>query len=333
MSKIFEIEKIKTKIFSVKSNKEFNEIALKLFYYQAINNKVYKKYIKYLNINISNIKEIKDIPFLPIEFFKTQKVVCDNTSEQIIFESSGTTGTEKSLHYMADVSVYEESFIKCFKLFYGEPSNYNIIALLPSYLERNGSSLIYMVNKLIELSNNKFSGFFLYNTDELFDLLAKLKKSEKKTILLGVSFALLDFAIKYKPDLSQFIIMETGGMKGRKKEIVREELHELLCSNFNVKHIHSEYGMTELSSQAYSQKDGIFNCPPWMKVFVRNTDDPLSVIVGKGEGALNIIDLANIYSCSFIATQDLCKIKEDNSFSVLGRIDNSEVRGCNLMIL
>lgn len=333
MINISKIESIRKNIYEIKTDNEFNDLALKIFYYQAINNKVYSDYIKHLNINISEIKTIFQIPFLPIEFFKTQKIVCEEKSWEIIFESSGTTGSEKSLHYVRDVSVYEESFTKGFKYFYGEPFNYNILALLPSYIERGSSSLVYMAEKLIKLSNSNYSGFFLYNTDELLNILKKLSKSEKKTILLGVSFALVDFALKYKPDLSGVIVMETGGMKGRRKELVREELHEILCLNFNVQQIHSEYGMTELCSQAYSNKAGIFNCPPWMKVFVRDTDDPLSVIVSEGEGALNVIDLANIYSCSFIATQDLCKISKDGSFSVLGRADKSDIRGCNLMIV
>ncbi len=328
-----EIKKLQNEIFDINYCEEFNEISLKIFQYQADNNPVYSNFLQQLKIKKEDIKNIKEIPFLPIEFFKTQKVICQNESVDIIFESSGTTSLQKSLHYIADVALYEKSFINCFTLFYGNPYNYNILALLPSYLENNSSSLIYMIDKLIKLSHSPYSGFFLHNTDDLYNTLKKLQNDDKTTILFGVSYALLDFAEKYKPDLHNMIVMETGGMKGRKKELIRKELHYLLCSYFKVSKIHSEYGMTELNSQAYSKGDEIFSCPPWMRMFIRDPDDPLSELKDNGQGVLNIIDLANIYSCSFIATQDLCEIITDNNFKILGRTDSSEIRGCNQLII
>ncbi|HRS53121.1 MAG TPA: acyltransferase [Bacteroidales bacterium] len=326
-----DINIITKQIFHIKSETEFNDLALKIFYYQSINNPIYSEFINYLNIDITKINNVRDIPFLPIDLFKTQKIISKSNKSNIdiIFESSGTTNEKKSLHYITNVKIYEKSFMQGFSFFYNNPSNYNIIALLPSYLEQKNSSLVYMVNKLITASKSKYSGFFLYNFDELYDILNKIKKQNKKNILLGVSYALLDFALQYKPDLSGMIIMETGGMKGRKKEMIREELHKILMAYFNVDTIHSEYGMTELCSQAYSKGYGVFQCPSWMKVFVRKPDDPMNVY--ETQGALNIIDLANIYSCSFIATNDLGKITSNGNFLVLGRVDASDIRGCNQM--
>ena len=251
---------------------------------------------------------------------------------EVTFTSSGTTGTITSSHFVTDLGWYTESFRLAFSLFYGNIKNYTILALLPSYLEREGSSLIYMVDDLIKQSGNPYSGFFLYNYDELSYRLKKQKEAQKPTLLIGVTFALLDFIEQYKMDFAQLIVMETGGMKGRREEMIREELHEQLCKGFGVNTIHSEYGMTELLSQAYSNGNGIFNCPPWMKTIIRDTNDPMSLLNDGKTGGINVIDLANINSCSFIATQDLGRVYADNSFEVLGRFDNSDIRGCNLLI-
>jgi hypothetical protein len=237
-----------------------------------------------------------------------------------------------SSHYVTDVTWYTESFRKAFTLFYGDVKDYTVLALLPSYLEREGSSLIYMATDLIKESAKLDSGFYLYNHEELYGQLKKQRKEEKPTLLIGVTFALLDFTEKYNLNFPELIVMETGGMKGRRKEMIREELHGLLCKGFGTENIHSEYGMTELLSQAYSKGKGIFNCPPWMKIMIRDPNDPLSNLGNEKTGGINIIDLANINSCSFIATQDLGKIYADNSFEILGRFDNSDIRGCNLLI-
>jgi hypothetical protein len=322
----------KNQVFSVNSEKEFNETALKIFRHQAKNCLVYKKFIEGLNINVGNVNAVSQIPFLPVEFFKSHKVLSEEKSAEIIFTSSGTTGTINSSHFVTDVSWYVESFRKAFQLFYGDISNYAVLALLPSYLEREGSSLIYMADDLIVQSNNNKSGFFLYNHEELFDQLITLQLEQKPTLLIGVTFALLDFVEHYNLNFPQLIVMETGGMKGRRKEMIREELHNLLCEGFGVKTIHSEYGMTELLSQAYSKGEGIFNCPPWMKVLTRDPNDPITTLDVEKTGGINIIDLANYNSCSFIATQDLGKVFADNSFEILGRFDNSDIRGCNLLI-
>ena len=272
------------------------------------------------------------MPFLPIEFFKSQRVVSNNHDVQVIFTSSGTTGITTSSHNVTDVSWYEASFRKAFELFYGDIKDYTVLALLPSYLEREGSSLIYMADDLIKQSQNPDSGFFLYNHEELYKQLIKQQHNNKPTLLIGVTFALLDFVENYSLNFSELIVMETGGMKGRRKEMIREELHEQLRKGFGVAAIHSEYGMTELLSQAYSKGDGIFNCPPWMRIITRDTNDPITLIKDNKAGGINIIDLANVNSCSFIATQDLGKVYADGSFEVLGRFDNADIRGCNLLI-
>ncbi|MBI5541298.1 MAG: acyl transferase [Bacteroidia bacterium] len=311
---------------------EFENSAIETFCYQAQNNLVYKQYLKLLHIVPDKIKTINEIPFLPVSFFKTHKITTSEFSE-IIFTSSGTTGDEVSKHYVKELSLYKNSFKKCFDLFYQNPTDYCILALLPSYLEREGSSLVYMVNELIKLSNNKDSGFFLDNFSDLNNIIKKYLDSTQKVLLLGVSFALLDLVEKFPQQLSyNFIVMETGGMKGRKKEITRRELHEKLSAGFGVSNIHSEYGMTELLSQAYSKGNGKYNCPPWMKVLIRDTSDPFQLIENGKTGGINIIDLANRYSCSFIETQDLGKCYNDGSFEVLGRFDYSQVRGCNLLL-
>jgi len=322
----------KQQVFSISNEQQFDDVALQIFSYQAKNCAVYHDFIEGLNINAANVHAIQQIPFLPIEFFKSHTVISSNADIEVTFTSSGTTGMITSIHYVTDVSWYTESFRSAFSLFYGDIKDYTILALLPSYLEREGSSLIYMADGLIKQSNNPDSGFFLYNHAELYYQLEKQQRSQKPTLLIGVTFALLDFIESYKINFPELIVMETGGMKGRRKEMIREELHEQLCNGFGVNAIHSEYGMTELLSQAYSNGNGIFNCPPWMKIATRDTNDPMSMLGDDKAGGINIIDLANINSCSFIATQDLGKVYADNSFEVLGRFDNSDIRGCNLLI-
>jgi phenylacetate-coenzyme A ligase PaaK-like adenylate-forming protein len=328
-------------IFNIKSEAEFKELALKTFAFQAKHNLVYKRYLNALKINPFHVKELKQIPFLPIEFFKSHRIISIEpeetpeleTSTIELFTSSGTTGNLQSKHYVSDVSVYQKSYIKAFESFYGNINKYCILALLPSYLEREGSSLIYMAEDLIKKSEHPHSGFFLHNYDELIQKLHFLKAKKQKTILLGVTYALLDLTEKPEHNIGfdNLIVMETGGMKGKRREMVREELHKTLCEKLNVKMIHSEYGMTELLSQAYSKGNGIFECPPWMKIIIRDTNDPFEFFKENKTGGINVIDLANINSCSFLATQDLGKTF-NNSFEVLGRFDNSDIRGCNLLI-
>ncbi len=322
----------KQQVFSINNERQFIDTALQIFRRQAENCLVYRKFLDGLKINPTNIHSIQDIPFLPIEFFKSHKVLSTTDSVEITFTSSGTTGIITSSHYISDVSWYTESFRKAFTLFYGDIKNYTVLALLPSYLEREGSSLIYMAEDMIKQSGKPGSGFFLYNHEELYQLLKKQEEAQKPTILIGVTFALLDFIEQYTLNSPELIVMETGGMKGRRKEMIREELHHKLCKGFGVEAIHSEYGMTELLSQAYSKGNGIFNCPPWMKIITRDTNDPMTTLNNDKAGGINVIDLANFNSCSFIATQDLGKVYADNSFEVLGRFDNSDIRGCNLLV-
>ncbi len=322
----------KAQAFSIKNEEKFNQAALNTFYHQAANCLVYKEFLNGLKVDPAAITHIEQIPFLPIEFFKSKEIISDDKPAEIIFTSSGTTGMITSRHYVTDLSWYIESFRLAFERFYGDVKNYTVLALLPAYLEREGSSLIYMADDLIKQSNNPDSGFFLYNHEDLYRQLKKQQQARKPTLLLGVTFALLDFIENYTTNFPELIVMETGGMKGRRKEMIREELHETLCGGFGVKAIHSEYGMTELLSQAYSKGEGIFNCPPWMKIITRDTNDPMSILGTNKTGGINIIDLANINSCSFLATQDLGKIYDDGSFEVLGRFDNSDIRGCNLLI-
>lgn len=310
----------------------FNQVALSMFRTQAAENAVYSEFIKALGIVPEDISDVKDIPFLPISFFKSHEIMCGQYDPEVVFTSSGTTGMIQSRHPVKSALIYEESFRSGFDYFYGDIRQYAILALLPSYMERDGSSLIYMVDALISDSGHRASGYFLYNHDDLYHTLLSLKKENQKVILIGVTYALLDFIEKYSIDFPELIVMETGGMKGKRKEMIREELHELLCGGFGVASIHSEYGMTELLSQAYSKGNGIFFCPPWMKIFVRDMNDPLSLQEPGQTGGINVADLANRYSCSFIATQDLGKIHGDGSFEVLGRFDNSDIRGCNLLV-
>lgn len=308
-------------------------MTLKVFRYQYDNNSVYRDFCGFLKKDKSNVKSILDIPFLPIQFFKSHEILSSTETIQETFTSSGTTGIQTSRHFVTNISIYEQSYRNAFSEFYGNIENYCVLALLPSYLERDGSSLIYMVDDLIKSSNHKDSGFYLNNLDELATKLIELDNSGQNVLLIGVTYALLDIIEKYQFQLKNTIIMETGGMKGKRKEIIREELHTILCKGFGVPAIHSEYGMTELLSQAYSLGNGLFECPPWMQILVRDTEDALAYVDYGKTGGINVIDLANINSCSFIATQDLGKKYPNHSFEVLGRFDNSDIRGCNLMVL
>ena len=324
---------IKNKIFGIINQDDFLEMAQEIFRYQAHKNQVYSKFLKSLRKDYSEADSLIQIPFLPAGFFRDNKVVTGNKPAEIIFESSGTKGTLTARHYVSDLEIYKESFLRTFSGFFGDPSQYFIAALLPSYTERENSSLVFMMDEIIKSSNYNESGFYNNNIPLMLSRIETAKNRGRKIFLMGVSFALIDLAEKYHPDLSGIIIVETGGMKGRRKELTRGELHFILKSRFNADTIHSEYGMTELLSQAYSKEGGRFYSPPWMKIFIRDLQDPLSVISQPGEtGGINIIDLANINSCSFIATDDLGKVHEDGSFEVLGRLDNSDIRGCNLMI-
>ncbi len=321
------------RIFEIKTSSQFNKIALEVFNFQYDNNTIYQKFCSYLGKSKCDVNAVEDIPYLPIEFFKSKRVITKNQKPQIVFESSGTTGQLVSKHYVTKLAIYEKSYLKTFEHFYGNIEDYCVLALLPSYMERAGSSLIYMVKNLIKKSGNPKSGFYLDNKVDLLRTLESLDQTSSKNILIGVSYALLDFSENHSINLKNTIIMETGGMKGRRTELVRDELHRILKNSFGPDVIHSEYGMTELLSQAYSKANGIFNCPPWMSVSIRQTEDPLTTEPFGKIGGINIIDLANIYSCSFIATQDLGRIYKDGSFEVLGRFDHSDIRGCNLMVL
>jgi phenylacetate-coenzyme A ligase PaaK-like adenylate-forming protein len=321
------------RIFEITNSSQFNKLALEIFNFQYDNNTIYRNFCDYLGKSKSNVTTVKDIPYLPIEFFKSKKVITKNQKPQIVFESSGTTGQLVSKHYVSNLAIYVKSYLKTFEYFYGNIEDYCVLALLPSYMEREGSSLIYMVKDLIKKSRHPKSGFYLDNKVDLLKTLINLDQSAGKNILIGVSYALLDLSEDHSINLKNTIIMETGGMKGRRTELVRDELHSILKRSFGLDAIHSEYGMTELLSQAYSKANGIFNCPPWMSVSIRETEDPLTTETFGKIGGINIIDLANIYSCSFIATQDLGRVYKDGSFEVLGRFDHSDVRGCNLMVL
>jgi phenylacetate-coenzyme A ligase PaaK-like adenylate-forming protein len=319
-------------IFNIQNAKQFEKIALKVFRLQYQNNLVYRTFCDLMKVEVLEIKRLEQIPFLPISFFKSHAVVSNQDAIQEIFSSSGTTGAITSRHLVTDLSLYEQSYRLGFANFYGNIEDFTILALLPSYLERSGSSLIYMFDDLIKRTKNADSGFYLNNYNELINKLISLDKAGKTVLLLGVTYALLDLIEIQKFNLSHTIIMETGGMKGKRKEMIREELHEKLCAGFGVQSIHSEYGMTELLSQAYSLGNGIFEFPNWMQIRIRDTEDALCYINNGKTGGINVIDLANINSCSFIATQDLGKKYDNNSFEILGRFDNSDIRGCNLMV-
>jgi phenylacetate-coenzyme A ligase PaaK-like adenylate-forming protein len=320
-------------IFQIRNSDTFRELALKVFHYQAARNEVYREFLQALGRDLSRIREPEEIPFLPVEFFKTHRIQCGAKEPGLVFESSGTSQMTPALHYVPDIALYRRSFTEGFRRFYGDPEQYCILALLPSYLERKSSSLIYMMDHLIRLSSHPESGFYLRNLDELEATLQKRNRDGHPTLLLGVSFALLELAEKYPMELTGNItVMDTGGMKGKRKELVRSELHFLLQQAFGVASVHSEYGMTELLSQAYSKCEGMFETPPWMRVLVRDANDPLTLLGPNQAGGLNIIDLANLYSCAFIATGDLGKLHEDGRFEVLGRFDHADVRGCNLLV-
>jgi phenylacetate-coenzyme A ligase PaaK-like adenylate-forming protein len=320
-------------IFNIAGRHEFEMLALKIFEHQASNNKAYRAFIDYLNIDLESVDNIDKIPFLPIEFFKSHDIVSTGKGVEETFLSSGTTGSAQSRHLVTDLGLYEQSFTRGFERFYGRIEDYTILALLPGYLERKGSSLVYMVDHMIRKSTSLHSGFYLNNLEELKAKLIEIDEKEKKVLLIGVSYALLDLISDKKMRLKNTIVMETGGMKGRRKELVREELHALLSEGFGTDRIHSEYGMTELLSQAYSKGRGIFETPPWMKVFTRDPEDPFSKLPKGKTGGIDIIDLANVNSCSFIATQDLGRKVDENYFEILGRFDHSDIRGCNLMVV
>jgi len=311
---------------------DFTKKALQVFQYQFANNTVYRSWNDILNVDIASVSSLNKIPFLPVSFFKTRKIVCGDFKSELVFESSGTTQTLNSRHYVKDASLYITSFLEGFAKFYSDIKEWCVLGLLPSYLERKNSSLVFMVDELIKQSDNANSNFYLYDFEKLNAVLRQLETQQQKTLLIGVTFALLDFSEQFPQQLNNTIVMETGGMKGRRKEMTREEVHEMLCKNLGIDKIHSEYGMTELLSQAYSKGYGKFYCPPWMKVLVRDEEDPL-IVKDSGRGVLNVIDLANIDSCSFIATDDAGTVHEDGSFEVHGRIDNSDIRGCSLMVV
>jgi hypothetical protein len=321
-----------TKLFE-NNSVSFEDRALSVYQFQYKHNDLYRSYVD-LVMHGKPVTGISSIPFLPIEFFKTHEVKTTSFTENFVFESSGTTGVVPSRHFIRSLPLYEASFTKCFEMFYGKPEAYCILALLPSYLERGHSSLVYMVKSLMDKSSHDLNGFFLDDFKSLYDRLHELEEKGQKTLLIGVSFALMDFAAHSPLRLAHTIVMETGGMKGRRKELIRGELHHILNDAFGIAQVHSEYGMTELLSQAYAKQDGLFHCPPWMKIGIRDEDDPVSVITRTEkavQGGVNVIDLANLYSCSFIATGDIGKLYPDGSFEVLGRMDQSDIRGCSLL--
>ena len=332
-----EIPEWENKIFHA-SFYNFDRMALEIFQFQYRHNPVYRQYVNSIHINPESVDAVVKIPFLPIQFFKTNIIKTTEFEPEIIFESSGTTQTVNSKHFVKNLNLYKTNFTKCFGLFYGPETEWCILALLPSYLERKNSSLITMTEELIKRSAHSLSGFYLHEHEKLYHTLLHNEILQQPTLLIGVTFALLDLTEKYTMHLSNTVIMETGGMKGRRKEMTREEVHEILQRKSGLKHIHSEYGMTEILSQAYSRGNGIFKCPPWMKVLIRSEDDPFSVHASSlstnrtETGIINIIDLANIYSCAFIATDDMGKLHHNGSFEVLGRCNSSDIRGCSLLI-
>ncbi len=319
------------KIFNVLDS-DFDDLAVSVYRYQYENNHVYRQFSDALYKNPDVVRSLEQVPYLPVSFFKSHQVMTSVFEPDIVFESSGTSATVNSRHLVRDISLYEKSFVKGFSRLYGEIGEWCVIGLLPSYLEKGNSSLVYMIDKLMQLSAHPDSGFYLYDFARLKDKLSILEAMNQKTLLVGVTYALLDFAELFQIKLRHTVVMETGGMKGRRKELLRDEVHKRLCKAFEVDRIHSEYGMTELLSQAYSPGNGVFSCPPWMKILVRDEEDPLTVS-RYGKGVINVIDLANIYSCSFIATDDAGKLYDDGSFEVLGRTDGSDLRGCSLLTL
>lgn len=327
-------EEIRDSLFNISNEGEFTRLALKTFDFQSDTNSIYNHFIRLIGTGKAGIKSLHQVPFMPVGFFKDHAIISGSESiYEKSFSSSGTTGSQPSRHFVRDLSLYEESFLAAFRRFYGDEMNFRFLALLPGYMERRDSSLIYMTDHLVSKTFRNGSGFFLHDLESLKEKLEESRSISCTTILFGASFALLDFAEKFPMDLSGVIVMETGGMKGRRKEMVREELHEILCRRLQVEKIHSEYGMTELLSQAYSPGEGRFHCPPWMKVLIRDTNDPMHYLAAGQTGGINVIDLANLHSCSFIATQDLGKLNEDGTFEVLGRFDDSDIRGCNLLVV
>ncbi|MFA5416996.1 MAG: acyltransferase [Bacteroidales bacterium] len=326
-------ESIINQLFQPHETQDFNALCLDLFRFQYKNNTSYRQFVDFLGKHPKRIQSYRDIPFLPISFFKTQQITAGWFVPEVVFTSSGTTGSATSQHFVKSKDLYIQSFMAGFNTFFGSPEDFVILALLPSYLEREGSSLVLMADELIRKSNHPESGFFLHDYQGLSVILDELKAAGKPTLLLGVTYALLDMAEQFPIDFPELKVMETGGMKGKRKEMVRDELHQQLKAGFGVGQIYSEYGMTELLSQAYSTGEGIFRTPSWMKVLIRDTNDPLTLLPENQSGGINVIDLANVYSCAFIETQDLGKSYADGSFEVLGRFDNSDVRGCNLMVV
>jgi hypothetical protein len=321
---------LEDKIFDIQKH-GFEPLALELFRLQSNESQLYRSFIQALKIDPGKVTDVASIPYLPVSFFKNHEVVTGSFAAETVFESSGTTQTGNSRHLLKSADLYRRSFTKTFELFYGSPKEWCVIGLLPSYLERKNSSLVMMVNELAEMSANPESGFYLYEHEKLAEVLQKNEAAKQKTMLIGVTFALLDFAQLFRFPLTYTTVMETGGMKGRRKEITRTEVHQILKDAWHLNSIHSEYGMTELLSQAYSAGDGLFRSPPWMKIILRDEDDPLTVKASTTNGLVNVIDLANIYSCAFIATDDIGKLHRDGSFEVIGRMDSSDVRGCSLM--
>ncbi|MGE9314728.1 acyl transferase [Niabella sp. CJ426] len=321
-------------IFS--SSFDFNKMCLEVFWFQYEYNSIYAKYVDALKIDAATVTEFSKIPFLPIRFFKTHHVTATVFEPEVLFESSGTTETINSRHYVKRKKIYEQSFLAAFEHFYGNPSEWCVLGLLPSYLERQHSSLVYMVEELVQQSGHEKSGFYLYDFEKLYESLQALEQAGQKTLLIGVTFGLLDFVEKYRLPLQHTVVMETGGMKGRRKEMIRQEVHDILKDAFAIQEVHSEYGMTELLSQAYSKGNGLFQTPAWMRVVLRDEEDPLTLkatATGSTRGLINVIDLANIYSCSFIATDDMGVLHDNGQFEVTGRMDHSDLRGCSLLVL
>ncbi len=321
-------------IFSLSPGDEdaFRRKAIEVFRFQFKQNSPYREFCQELGVDPGRVMQVSDIPFLPVEVFKHRKVLSVDRQPEKVFASSGTTGSVPSRHHVADLHVYVQSLLKGFQLFYGPPGEYCVLALLPGYLERQDASLVYMARRLMDAGRHPDSGFYLDDLDGLARVLDRQMARGQKTLLLGVSFALLDFAERHPMPLRNTVVMETGGMKGRRREMIREEMHGLLCQAFQQEAVHSEYGMTEMLSQAYSTGAGQFSCPPWMRVLIRDSNDPLRVLGDGQGGGIQVIDLANVYSCSFLATQDLGKTSAAGTFEVLGRFDHSDVRGCNLMV-
>ena len=319
-------------IFHISSAADFEATALQVFGCQYDSNPIYRAYCQCINIQKEEVKTLSDIPFLPISFFKTHEVKTGDFIPELTFQSSGTTGMERSRHLIKDAALYRQSLLACFQHFYGPPSDYVFLALLPNYLEQQNSSLVYMMETLMHESGRPENGYYLYNHEDMYQKLVQLRDNQQKTILWGVTFALLDFAERYTLDFPQLIVFETGGMKGRRKEMVKEELYSILCKAFAVPCIHSEYGMCELLSQAYSKGGNVFATPPWMQLRLRSEKDPFDGSDTMDTGVINVIDLANLYSCSFIATEDLGR-RHPHGIEILGRMDHSQTRGCSLMVL